>query len=118
MGGGLVRNIGGDRGHAESGADGIERLRAAGDDRHPGAVRRERLDQSQAEATASAGDDSTLSLRLICLLLCLGAARTIEVEKRSQSMWPGTAGGNEPYVGRLAEGASGVLRASAAEGQI
>ena len=60
VGRGLVRNIGGDRGDAQPGADGIERFGAAGNDRHPGAVRHERLDQSQAEATASAGDDGIL----------------------------------------------------------
>jgi hypothetical protein len=60
VGCGLARNIGGDRGDAQPGADGIEPCGAAGNDRHPGAVRHERLDQSQAEATASASDDDTL----------------------------------------------------------
>ena len=80
----LVRNIGGDRGYAEPGADGVERFGAAGNDGHPGAVRHERLDQSQAEATASAGDDGALiaEAHLLCSL-CLGAARTIERRKRS-----------------------------------
>ena len=57
VGGGLVRNIGRYRGDSQPGADGIERLGAAGNDRHSGAARRERLDQSQAETTASAGDE-------------------------------------------------------------
>ena len=59
-GSGLLRNIGGDRGDAQPGADGLERFSTARNDRHPGAVRHERLDQSQAEATASAGYDGTL----------------------------------------------------------
>jgi hypothetical protein len=60
VGGGLVRHIGGDRGDAKPGADGLERIGVAGDDRHPGAVRDQGLDQSQAKATASAGDDDSL----------------------------------------------------------
>jgi hypothetical protein len=60
VGGSLVRHVGGDRGHAQPGADGLERLGVAGDDRHPGAVRYQGLDQSQAKATASAGDDEIL----------------------------------------------------------
>jgi hypothetical protein len=55
-------------------------------------VRHERLDQSQAEATASAGDDGALifEARKFCAL-CLGAATTIELQKRSQCAsgpWP------------------------------
>jgi hypothetical protein len=46
VGGGLIRNIGGDRGDAQPGADGIKRCGAASNDRHPGAMRYERLDQS------------------------------------------------------------------------
>jgi hypothetical protein len=46
VGCGLLRNIGGDCGDAQPGADGIERFGAASDDRHPGSVRYERLDQS------------------------------------------------------------------------
>ena len=42
----------------------------------------------------------------------LGGAKTIELGKRSQSMSPGTAGGNERRIWRLAEGSFGVLRAS------
>jgi hypothetical protein len=60
VGGGLVRHVGGDRGNAQPGADGFERIGAAGDDRHAGAVRDQRLDQSQAKATASASDDDSL----------------------------------------------------------
>ena len=60
MGGGLVRHVGGDRGDAQPGADGLERIGVAGDDRHPGAVRDQGLDQSQAKAAASAGDDDIL----------------------------------------------------------
>ncbi len=60
VGGGLVGHVGGDRGDAQPGADGLERIGVAGDDRHPGAVRDQGLDQSQAKATASAGDDSIL----------------------------------------------------------
>ena len=57
MGGALVRDVGGDRGDAEPGADRGERLDVARDDRDAGAVRDQRLDQSQAKAAASAGDD-------------------------------------------------------------
>jgi hypothetical protein len=60
VGCGLVRNIGRDRGDAQTGADGTERFGAAGNDSHLGAVRHERLDQPQAEATASASDDDIL----------------------------------------------------------
>jgi len=48
------------RGNAQPGADGLKRIGIAGDDRHPGAVRDQGLDQSQAKATASAGDDGNL----------------------------------------------------------
>jgi hypothetical protein len=41
-------------------ADGLERIGVAGDDRHPDAVRDHGLDQSQAKAAASAGDDGVL----------------------------------------------------------
>ncbi len=61
-GGALVRHVGGDRGDAQLGADGLERIGVAGDDRHLGAVRNEGLDQSQAKSTASAGDDDILIL--------------------------------------------------------
>ena len=37
-----------------------ERIGVAGDDRHPGAVRDQGLDQPQAKAAASAGDDDIL----------------------------------------------------------
>ena len=60
MGGGLVRHVGGDRGDAQPGADGFQRLGAAGDDRHPGAMCDQGLDQSEAKSTASAGDDDSL----------------------------------------------------------
>ena len=53
-GGGFVRHVGGDRGDGQPGADGLERIGVAGDDRHPGAVRDQGLDQSQAKATTSA----------------------------------------------------------------
>ena len=54
------------------------------------------------------------------LLLCLGGAKTIELGKRSQSMSPGTAGGNERRIWRLAEGALRRVASisSATEGQI
>jgi hypothetical protein len=57
VGGGLVRHVGGDRGDAQPGADGLERIGVAGYDRHPGAARDKGFDQSQAKASASAGDD-------------------------------------------------------------
>jgi len=57
VGGGLLRYVGGDGGDAEPGADGSKRIGVAGDDRHVGAVRDQGLDQSEAKATASAGDD-------------------------------------------------------------
>jgi hypothetical protein len=60
VGGSLVRHVGGDRGDAQAGADGRERIGVAGDDCHPGAVRDQGLDQSQPKATASAGDDDIL----------------------------------------------------------
>jgi hypothetical protein len=93
VGCGAVRNIGRDRGDAQPGVDGIERVGAAGNGRHLGAVRHQRLDQSQAEATASAGDDSTLIFEAhqFCSL-CLGAATTSELRKRSQPMSAGAAG--------------------------
>jgi len=62
VGGVLVRDVGGDRGDAEPGADGLERIGAARDDRHFGALRDQGLDQSQPQATASAGDDDILVL--------------------------------------------------------
>jgi hypothetical protein len=54
VGGGLVRHVGGDRDDAQPGADGLECIDAAGDDRHLAAAREQGLDQSQAKA--SAGD--------------------------------------------------------------
>ncbi len=60
VGGGLVRHVGGNRGDAQPGADGFERIALAGDDRNPGAMRDQGFDQSQAKATASAGDDNIL----------------------------------------------------------
>jgi hypothetical protein len=89
VGCGLVRNIGRDRGDAQPGADGNERFGAARNDCYLGAVRLERLDQSLAEATASAGDHGALisEAHLFCSL-CLGAAKTIERRKRSQPMSP------------------------------
>jgi len=41
-------------------ADGLKRIGVASDDRHPGAVRDQGLDQCEAKATASAGDDDIL----------------------------------------------------------
>jgi hypothetical protein len=40
------------------GADGAKRIGIAGDDRYLGAVRDQRLDQSEAKAAASAGHES------------------------------------------------------------
>jgi hypothetical protein len=60
MGGGRVRHVGADRGDAQPGANGLERIGVAGDNRHPGAMLDQGLDQSQAKATASAGDDDIL----------------------------------------------------------
>jgi hypothetical protein len=57
VGGGLVGHVGGDGGDAQPGADGSKRIGVAGDDRHVCAVRDQGLDQSEAKATASAGDD-------------------------------------------------------------
>jgi hypothetical protein len=71
VGCGLVCNVGGDGGDAQPGADGIERCGAARNDRHVGAVRHERLDQSQAEATASAGDDGALISEAHLLFSCV-----------------------------------------------
>ena len=62
MSGGLVRDVGGDRGDPEPGADRFQRRGAAGDDRHPGAMRDQGLDQSEAKSTASTGDDDILIL--------------------------------------------------------
>ncbi len=59
-GGALVRHVGGDRGDAQLGADGLERIGVAGDDCYLGALRNQGLDQSQAKATASAGDHDIL----------------------------------------------------------
>ena len=44
----------------ETGSDRLKRIGVAGDDRHLGALRNQGLDQSQAEAAASAGDDDSL----------------------------------------------------------
>jgi hypothetical protein len=65
VGCGLVRHIGGDHGHAEPDAYGIERLGAAGNDRHPSAVRHERLDQSRPRPRLPPVTTALLSLRLI-----------------------------------------------------
>ena len=86
LGGGLVRHVGGDRGDAEPGADRGERIGIAGDDRHPGAVRDEGLDQSEAKAAASAGDDDILVFEahpFCSSALRSAVARTIEARKRS-----------------------------------
>jgi hypothetical protein len=56
----LVRHVGGDRGDVETGLDRLKRIGVTGDNRHPGALRNQGLDQSQAEAAASAGDDDSL----------------------------------------------------------
>jgi len=58
-------------------ADGLERIGAAGDDRHPGAVRDQGLDQSQAKATASAGDDDSLVFQAhrFCSRVCVQLGR-------------------------------------------
>jgi hypothetical protein len=44
----------------ETGSDRLKRIGVAGDNRHPGALRNQGLDQSQAKAAASAGDDDSL----------------------------------------------------------
>ena len=62
MGGGLVRHVGGDRGDAQPGADRLERIGAAGNDRHPGAVRDQGLDEPEAQASAAAGHHDGLVL--------------------------------------------------------
>jgi hypothetical protein len=59
-GGGLVRYVSGDGGDPQPRPDGHKRIGVASDDRHPGAVRDQGLDQSQAKAAASAGDDDIL----------------------------------------------------------
>jgi hypothetical protein len=70
-----------------------------------------------SEATASTRDDGNLIFDAHqVLLLCLGAATTIELGKRSQSLSPGAAGDNEPCVWLLAKGAIRYLQASPAEG--
>ena len=60
LSGPLVGDVGRDHGDAQPAVDGLERFGFAGDDRHPGAVRNEGLDQSQAKTTASAGDHDSL----------------------------------------------------------
>jgi hypothetical protein len=62
MSGGLVRNVGGDRGDPEPGAYGFQRFCAAGDDYHPGAMRDQGLDQSEAKSAASTSHDDILIL--------------------------------------------------------
>src|SRR4029077_2257416 len=56
----LVGDVGRDRGDTEPGTDRRQRVRVAGNNRHPGAMRDQRLDQPEAKATASTGDDSFL----------------------------------------------------------
>ena len=66
------------------------------------ARRHERLDQSQAEATASAGDDGNLIFDAHrVLLLCLGAAKTIELGKRVNHV---AGSGRQQRAVRLASG--------------
>jgi hypothetical protein len=74
-------------------------------------MRYERLDQSQAEATASAGNDGNpiFEAHLFCSL-CLDAVTTIERWKRSQPMSPGAASDNEPCAWLLAEAPSGICK--------
>ena len=48
--GALVRHVGGDRGDAETGSDRLKRIAVAGDNRYPGPLRNQCLDQSQAKA--------------------------------------------------------------------
>jgi len=55
VGRGLICHVGGDRGDAEPGADRPKPVRVAGNDRHFGTMRDQRLDQSEAKAAASAG---------------------------------------------------------------
>jgi hypothetical protein len=57
LGRGLVGHVGGDGGDAEPGADGLQRIGAAGDDGHLCIVGDQGLDQSEAKTPASAGDD-------------------------------------------------------------
>jgi hypothetical protein len=60
VGGTLVRYVGGDRGDAKTGSDRLERIGVAGDNCHPSALRNHGLNQSQAKAAASVGDDDSL----------------------------------------------------------
>lgn len=60
LGRGLVGHVGADGGDAEPGADGLQRIGAAGDDRHLCIVGDQGLHQSEAKTPASAGDDDIL----------------------------------------------------------
>jgi len=56
----LLGHVGGDHTDIEPGMNGGQRIAIAGDNYHLGAMRNERLDQSEAEAAASTGNDHFL----------------------------------------------------------